>query len=102
MYHALVTSIPALMALCMYNFAEADPTSTIIYTLVETVVRCSLVCGWHGCVRTRTCVHVCVCVCVCVYVCVCVCVCVCMCVCMCVCVCDWVGMGVGVNGAVYQ
>ena len=44
-------------------------------------------CGWHGCVRTRTCVHVCACVCMCVCMCACV-----RAVCVIGCVWVWVSM----------
>ena len=66
LYHALVTTIPVEMALCMYSFAEADPTSTII-AIVEIVMS----------------------VCMCME-----CMCACMCFCVCVCVYDWVCVGV--------
>ena len=111
LYHALVTTIPAQMALCMHSFAEADPTSTIMqqqkqqqlshtsppsvgkWTPIKHVITSSSVC-----VCQCACV---LCACVCVCGCVCVCACVCACLYMCVCVCDWVGVGVGVN-AVYR
>ena len=88
LYHALVTTVPALMALCIVLQRQTlHLYYTLYYAIVETVVRCSFVCG-------GVCAHMYVCACVCVRVCVCgvhV-----RCVCFCVFVCAFVWMWVWV------